>query len=77
MIFYICVTPVLLAAFVVANVCDNVRLQHLQDHLYYRIQEKGNCSRRCILMRDGFIFGGGIGDRLGHRLRVYLADGRE
>ena len=58
---YICATPVSLAAFVVANVCDTVRLQHLQDCLYYHIQEKGNRSRGCILMRDGFIFGGGIG----------------
>ena len=35
----------------------NVRLQHLQDCLYYRtcIQEEGNCSRVCILMRNGFI----------------------
>ena len=63
---YICETPVSLAAFVVANVCDNVRLQHLQDCLYYRIHEKGNRSRGCILMRDGFIFGSGIGERLEH-----------
>ena len=54
----ICATPVSLAAFVVAKVCDNVRLQHLHDCLYYCIQEEGNCSRGCILMRDGFIFGG-------------------
>ena len=54
---YICATPVSLAAFVVANVCDNVRLQQLQDCLYYCIQEKGNRSRGCILMRDGFIWG--------------------
>ena len=40
----ICATPVSLAAFVVANVCDNVRLHHLQECLYYRIQEEGNCS---------------------------------
>ena len=58
---YICATPVSLAALVVANVCDNVRLQHLHDYLYYRIQEEGNCSHRCILMRDGVIFGGGGG----------------
>ena len=38
----ICATPVSLAAFVVTNVCDNVRLHHLQECLYYRIQEKGN-----------------------------------
>ena len=74
---YTCATPVTLAAFVVANVCDNVRLHHLQDCLYYRIQDKGNRSRWCILMRDGFIFGGGIGERLGHRLWVYLTGGRE
>ena len=74
---YICTTPVPLAAFVVANVCDNVRLQHLQDCLYYCIQEKGNRSRGCILMRGGFIFGSGIEERLGHRLWVYLAGGRE
>ena len=66
---YICATPVSLAAFVVANVCDNVRLQHLQDCLYYRIKEKGNRSR------DGFIFEGGIGKKLVHRLLVYLAGG--
>ena len=53
------------------------RLQHLQDCLYYRIQEKGNRSRKCTLMHNGFIFGGGIGERLGHRLWVYLAGGRE
>ena len=47
----------LLAAFVVANVCDNVRLQQLQD-CCYDIQEEGNCSRGCILMREGYIFGG-------------------
>ena len=41
----ICATPVSLVAFVVANVCDNVRLQQLQDCCYYGIQEKGNCSR--------------------------------
>ena len=56
-----------------ANVCDNVRLQQLQDCLYYRVQEKGNCSRGCILMGNGFIFGvgniffgggwGGVGGR--------------
>ena len=46
------------AAFVVANVRDNVRLQYLQDCCYYGIQEKGNCSRGCILMRERFIFGG-------------------
>ena len=67
---YICATPLSLAAFVVANVCDNVRLQHLQDCLYYRIQEKGNRSR------DGLIFESGIGKKLGHRLWVYLAGAR-
>ena len=48
----------------VANVCDNVRLHHLQDCLHYRIQEERNCRRGCILMCGGFIFGGwgrGIG----------------
>ena len=65
----ICATPVLLPAFVVAIVCDNVRLHHLQDCLYYRIQEEGNSSRGCILLCDGFIFGGWG--------RVYLAGGRE
>ena len=34
-------TPVSLAAFVVVNVCDNVRLHHLPECLYYRIQEEG------------------------------------
>ena len=57
--FNICATPVSLAAFVVANVCDNDRLHHLQECLYYRIQEEGNCSRGCILLRDVFFFGGG------------------
>ena len=61
MSIFICATPVSLAAFVVANVCDNVRLQHLQDCLHYRIQKKGIRTRGCILMRNGFIFGGGIG----------------
>ena len=43
----ICATPVSLAAFMVANVCDNLRLQHVQDCLYNRIQEEGtsNCSQ--------------------------------
>ena len=41
----ICASLVSLPAFVVANVCDNVRLQYLQDCCYYGIQEKGNCSR--------------------------------
>ena len=54
----ICASLVSLPAFVVANVRDNVRLQYLQDCCYYGIQEKGNCSRGCILMREGFIFGG-------------------
>ena len=54
-------TPVSLAAFVVANVCDNVRQHHLQECLYYRIQEEGNCSRGCILLRDRFMFFGGWG----------------
>ena len=54
----ICASLVSLQAFVVANVRDNVRLQYLQDCCYYGIQEKGNCSRGCILMREGFIFGG-------------------
>ena len=53
----ICATLVSLQAFVVANVRDNVRLQYLQDCCYYGIQEKGNCSRGCILMHEGFIFG--------------------
>ena len=56
---YVCATPVSLAVFVEANVCDNVRLQHLQDCLYYRIQDKGNRSRGRILMRDRFILGVG------------------
>ena len=60
---YICATPLSLADFVVANVCDNVRLHHLQDCLYYHIHEEGNCSRGCILMRDGFIFEDGIVER--------------
>ena len=51
-------TLVSLAAIVEANVCDNVRLHHLQECLYYRIQEEGNCSRGCLLMRDGYIFWG-------------------
>ena len=73
----ICATPVSLAAFVVANVCDNVRLHYLQECLYYRIRGKGNCSRWCILLRDGFFFCGGDGvvERYGHRLRVYSAGG--
>ena len=54
----ICASLVSLPAFVVANVHENVRLQYLRDCCYYGIQEKGNCSRGCILMRDGFIFGG-------------------
>ena len=61
----ICATPVSLAAFVIANVCDNVWLHHLQECLYYRIQEEGNCSRG-ILLRDGFFFffwGGGVVER--------------
>ena len=54
----ICATPVSLAAFVVANVCDNVRLQHLQDCLYYRIQEEGNnCSRVYIDVRWIYFLG--------------------
>ena len=40
----ICATPVSLAAFVIANVCDNVRRQQLHECLYYGIQEKGNCT---------------------------------
>ena len=68
----ICATPVSLAAFVVENVCDNVNLQHLHDCLCYRIQEEGNCSRGCIMMDDGYIFGGwGRGIDGG-----YLAGGR-
>ena len=54
----ICATPMSLPAFVVANVCDNVRLCHMSDCCYYGIQEKGNCSRGCILMGEGFLFGG-------------------
>ena len=54
----ICASLVSLQVFVVGNVRDNVRLQYLQDCCYYGIQEKGNCSRGCILMREGFIFGG-------------------
>ena len=53
----ICASLVSIPAFMVANVRDNVRLQYLQD-CYYGIQEKGNCSRGCILMREGFIFRG-------------------
>ena len=69
----ICATSVLLAAFVVGNNCDNVRLHHLQELLYYHIQEEGNCSHGCILLRDVFFFGGrwgggdGVGKRYGHR----------
>ena len=60
----ICTTLVPLAAFVVANVCDNVRLHHLQECLYYRIQEDGNCSCGCILLRGEFILGGcAVGER--------------
>ena len=55
----ICATPVSLAAFVVANVCDNVRLHHLQERLYYRIQEEGNCSRGIYFCEIDFFFGGG------------------
>ena len=54
----ICASLVSLPAFVVANVRDNVRLQYLQDYCYYGIQENGIYSRGCILMREGFIFGG-------------------
>ena len=61
--YNICATPMSLAAFVVANVCDNVRLHHLQECLYYRIREEGNCSRGCILLRNGFIFFWGEGVR--------------
>ena len=57
----ICASLVSLPAFVVANVCD--RLQYLQDCCYYGIQEKGNCSRGCILMRERFMCGGGVGER--------------
>ena len=60
----ICASLVSLPAFVVANVRDNVRLQYLHDCCYYGIQEKGNCSRGCILMREGviiFFWGGGGG----------------
>ena len=62
-----------LAAFMVANVCDNVRLHHLQEFLCYRIQEEGNCGRGCILLRDVFFLGGGggVGERYGHRWWVY------
>ena len=52
-------TPVSVAAFVVANVCDNVRRHHLQECLYYRVQEEGNCIRGCILLRVDF-FGRGV-----------------
>ena len=38
----ICASLVSPPAFVVANVCDNVRLQYLQDCCYYGIQEKGS-----------------------------------
>ena len=71
----ICATPVSLAAFVVANVCDNVRLHHLQECLYYRIQEEGNCSRGCILLRDGFIFilGGGWWGREKDMTHIFCA----
>ena len=61
----ICATPVSLAAFVVANVCDNVRLHHLQKYLYFRIQEEGNCSRGYIFLRDEFFFVFGGGGRIG------------
>ena len=65
----ICSTPVSLAAFVVANVCDNVRLHHLQECLYYRVREEGNCSRGCILLRDGSMFWG-EGVRLGKGMGI-------
>ena len=73
----ICATPVSLVAFVVANICDKVRLHHLQECLYYRIQEEGNCSRGCILLRDGFFLEGEgrVGERYGHRWWVYSAGG--
>ena len=57
----ICATPVSLSVFVVANVCDNVTLHHLQKSLNYRIREEGNCSRVGILLRGGFFFLGGVG----------------
>ena len=55
-------TPVSLAAFMVANVCDNVRLHHLQECLYYCIQEEGNAAVGvyCCAM-DLFSGGGGWG----------------
>ena len=76
----ICATSVSLAVFVVANVCDNFRLHHLQKCSYYRIQEEGNCSRGCILLRDGFFFffgggEGGVGETYGHRWWVYSTGG--
>ena len=55
----ICAKTVSLAVFVVANVCDNVRQHCMQECLYYRIQEEGNCSSGCIFLRDGFFFWGG------------------
>ena len=61
----ICATPVSLAAFVVANICDNVRLHHLQECLYYRMQEEGNwlliavAGVYCCAL--DFFFGGGVG----------------
>ena len=60
----ICATPVSLAAFVVAHFCDTFRLHHLQEYLYYRIQEEGNCSAGvycCAMDFVGFFWGGGGG----------------
>ena len=57
----ICATPVSVAAFVVANVRDNVRLQQLQDYCYYDIQKEGNCSRGCNDGRGIYFLGWGRG----------------
>ena len=71
----ICATPVSLAAFVVA-VFDNVRRHHLQECLYYRIQEEGNYSRGCIIVARWIFFlgWGGVGD-ITPRWWVYSAGG--
>ena len=74
----ICATPVSLAAVVVAHVCDNVRLHHLQKCLYYRIQEEGIAAAGVYFCAmDFFFFWGGWGRvRYGHRWWVYSAGGR-
>ena len=54
----ICATPVLLAVFVLANVCDNVRLQQLQDCCKIVYRRRVNAAR-VYLVCEGFFFGKG------------------